>query len=88
MSSYVTLRNAELPGDLVRHGEIQIARHSHCDHDLVGLQKTGRQAALNNVKAWRTGLWRSLNQGAGDASNLCFHMMRQISGQFCISKTT
>ena len=58
-------------GGGARLGRMEISRHSHYDHDIVGLQKTGRQAVLNTVKVWRPGLWRPLDQGRGDARN--FH---------------
>ncbi len=38
-----------------RVGEIQIARHSHCEDELVGLQEAVWQAALSAAKAWQTG---------------------------------
>ncbi len=48
-------KQSGMSGESARVGEIQIARHSDCEDDLVGLQEPSWQAALSNAKAWQTG---------------------------------
>ncbi len=45
----------DVSGESARVGEMQIARHSDCEDELVGLQEAVWQAALSAAKAWQTG---------------------------------